>query len=196
MYLNKGSPVADRTCIMAIYHSQYTDMSQAGSRTTINPDTSLIIMDCFETVVCLYQRKYVKRNGIARFLQHFKGQRKAIVIHSDAKRELVIKALQEAQVLNEFDAIYDADNAGELLDDETPLKCLNIPMRDFECTPANTIFIGDSPMDAISAGNHDVPFIRVPRSEDLGFSFVQLIKGPSRYSSEVFSDHFDDFYKG
>ena len=143
-------------------------------------------MDCFETVVCMQNRKYIKRNGIAHFLEHFKGQRKYIVIHSDAKRSLVIHALEEAGVFSIFDAIYDADNAGESLDDDTALKCLDIPMTDFQSNPAKTVFIGDSPMDAISAGNYNVPFIRVPRSEDQNFTFAQLVDGPSRYSSEVF----------
>lgn len=141
------------------------------------------------------KRSYVPRNGIPAFIRHFQSLGKHLVIHSDATRDLVDKALEQAGLTNVFDAIYDADNAGESLDEETALKCLDIPMRDFKVERLETVFIGDSPMDAISAHNYDVPFIRVPRAEDRNFTFAQLIKGPSRYSSEVFEQVLDDYYK-
>ena len=49
------------------------------------------------------------------------------------------------------------------------------------------MFIGDSPLDAEAARQHQIPFIRVPRSEDLEFTFDCLIGGPSRYNSNQFS---------
>ena len=118
-----------------------------------------------------------------------------MVIHSDAQRALVTKALDQAGLIDKFDAIYDAENAGESLDDDTALKCLDIPMKDYRVEREQTVFIGDSPMDAISAHNYGVPFIRVPRSEDQSFTFAMLINGPSRYSSEVFEQILDDFYE-
>ena len=165
-----------------------------GSKTQITRKTQLIILDCFETVVTMEKRSYVPRHGVHAFLRHFEAQGVNMVIHSDATRDLVDKALGQAGLSDAFDAIYDAENAGESLDDETALKCLDVPMRDYGVTREQTVFIGDSPMDAISAHNYEVPFIRVPRSEDQTFTFAMLISGPSRYSSEVFEQILDEFY--
>ncbi len=142
----------------------------------------------------MHKRSYIARQGIREFLNHFRERDRYIVIHTDATKALVEKALSEAGLSGEFDAIYDAENAGESLDEETALKCLNIPIKDFGTSIEQSIFIGDSPMDAISAHNYGVPFIRVPRSEDTNFSFTQLTHGPSRYSSEAFEQVLDDFY--
>lgn len=141
------------------------------------------------------RRSYVPRHGIHAFLRHFEAQGAYMVIHSDAQRELVQRALVQAGLIDAFDAIYDADNAGVSLDDDTALKCLDIPMKDYHVGRTQTVFIGDSPMDAISAHNYGVPFIRVPRSEDQTFTFAMLISGPSRYSSEIFEQILDDFYE-
>ncbi|MBA3708354.1 MAG: HAD family hydrolase [Planctomycetes bacterium] len=171
-------------------------MPQFGGETVIPSDVKLILIDCFETLIELRERKYAPRTGIGDFLRHFVRDLKIpVVVISDAGEDLVISALTEANVRHLITAIYHAGNASEALDGGRMRKRLDLPLADFRIKASESVFIGDSPMDAQAAQHHGLPFIRVPRSEDAMFSFTTLITGPSRYRSGDFSDLMLDRYK-
>lgn len=170
-------------------------MSQFGGTTTIGPDVRLILLDCFETMVELEGNTYRPRLGMTDFLTHF-GSRIGIPIAviSDAKKAEVEQALAQARLATFVVTIYHADNAAEALGSGRMRKRLDVPLTDFKVKPTQTVFIGDSPLDAEAAQHHGVQFIRVPRSEDRSFSFANLITGPSRYRSQEFNITFLDRY--
>ena len=117
-----------------------------------------------------------------------------MVVISDATEELIASALKQAGIRHFFQAIYHAGNASEALADQRQRKRLDLPLADFKVAPEEAVFIGDSPLDAQAAQHHEVPFIRVPRSEDTSFTFSILITGPSRYRSADFSAVLSDRY--
>jgi phosphoglycolate phosphatase-like HAD superfamily hydrolase len=170
-------------------------MSQFGGATTIGPDVRLILLDCFETMVELDGQAYRPRVGMTDFLTHF-GARVGIPIAviSDAKKSEVDAALSQARLGTFVVKIYHADNAGEHLANGRIRKRLDVPVADFRIKPTQVVFIGDSPLDAEAAQHHGVHFIRVPRSEDRGFSFASLITGPSGYRSQEFNVTFLERY--
>ena len=88
-----------------------------------------------------------------------------------------------------FHGIYHAGNAAEQLAGGKTRKRLDVPLAEFAVPAEAAVFIGDSPLDAEAARHHGVPFIRIPRSEDRGFSLDVLLHGPSRYRSTEFSAH-------
>jgi FMN phosphatase YigB (HAD superfamily) len=166
-------------------------MAQHGSQTVIPARVRLILFDCFETLVELRGPSYVVRTGVADLLAHFHRQRGvSLAVLSDAAEEQVVAALTQAGIADRFARVYHAANASEDLGEGRTRKRLDVPLRDFACDRDDAIFVGDSPSDASAAQHYQVPFIRVPRSEDRGFSFATLISGPSRYSSAEFSAAF------
>jgi len=171
-------------------------MPQFGATTTITSDVRLIILDCFETLVELDGTQYRPRNGVPAFLEHYTRTRPTtLVVASDTEREVVNAALDQAGLVQWFAAVYHLGNAIEHLGGGRIRKRLDVPMSDFQVTAEQTVFIGDSPMDAEAARHVRVPFIRVPRSEDSGFSFAALIGGPSKYNSAEFSATLIDRYQ-
>ncbi|MBA2480816.1 MAG: HAD family hydrolase [Planctomycetes bacterium] len=171
-------------------------MPQFGGETVISKDVKLILMDCFETLVELDDRRYVPRQGIGDFLRHFVRDAKVpVVVVSDAGEDLLKAALAQANLRHLITAIYHAGNASEPLDGGRTRKRLDVPLRDFKVQAADAVFIGDSPLDAQAAQHHGVPFIRVPRSEDAMFSFTTLVTGPSRYRSVDFSNVLEERYR-
>lgn len=170
-------------------------MSQFGGTTTIGLNVKLILLDCFETMVELAGATYRPRLGIVEFLTHF-GSRAgiAIAVISDAQKAEVDAALNQAGLMSYVIALYHAENASESLGGGRARKCLNIPVSNFQVTAEQTLFIGDSPLDAEAAQYYGVQFIRVPRSEDRSFSFATLITGPSRYRSQEFNVTFMERY--
>jgi phosphoglycolate phosphatase-like HAD superfamily hydrolase len=170
-------------------------MSQFGGATTIGLNVRLILLDCFETMVELEGKSYRPRLGMIEFLTHF-GSRAGIPIAviSDAQKSEVDTALGQAGLTTYVISVYHAGNASESLGGGRARKCLNIPVADFQVTASQTLFIGDSPLDAEAAQHYGVQFIRVPRSEDRSFSFANLITGPSRYRSQEFNVTFLDRY--
>ncbi len=170
-------------------------MSQFGGATTIGPDVRLMLLDCFETMVELNGTSYRPRLGMIEFLTHF-GARVGIPIAviSDAKKTEVETALAQARLGTFVVKIYHVDNAAEKLANGRMRKDLAVPLADFKIKPTQVVFIGDSPLDAEAAQHHGVQFIRVPRSEDRGFSFASLISGPSGYRSQEFNVTFLDRY--
>lgn len=170
-------------------------MSQYGSVTVIAPRTRLILMDCFETIVAMQDGRYVVRQGIIEFLNHFSSRRSIpVAVITDAGSDAVEAALAEAGVRNRFQAVFHRADAVEDLPDGRCRKRLDVPLAAFAVAADQAVFIGDSPMDAEAAQHYAVPFIRVPRSEDRSFTFVSLISGPSRYDSAEFSARMIDEY--
>jgi phosphoglycolate phosphatase-like HAD superfamily hydrolase len=170
-------------------------MSQFGGATTIGPEVRLILLDCFETMVELEGKTYRPRLGITEFLTHF-GSRVGIPIAviSDAKQNEVDAALAQARLRTYVVKVYHADNASEKLEGGRARKRIDVPLNEFKVKATQTLFIGDSPLDAEAAQHYHVQFIRVPRSEDRDFSFAKLITGPSRYRSQEFNITFLDHY--
>ena len=166
------------------------DMAQFGSDTLIRPTTRFIICDCFDTLVQSTPDGHVPRIGVSAFISWYKQQGATFVVHSDAKKKFVKRALNEAGLLKEITSLYHADNAMLEPTEDQPvgLKNLAKPLADFRIDKNDAVFIGDSPLDARAAQLFEVPFIRVPRSEDPDFSFTTLISGPSRYRSSVFME--------
>jgi phosphoglycolate phosphatase-like HAD superfamily hydrolase len=170
-------------------------MAQSGSGTVITKATRLLILDCFETLVELAAERYRPRKGVIGFLEHFtKVRRIPMVVASDADERSVRGALEQAVLAAYFQQCYHSGNAVEKLGDGRIRKRLDVPIREAKLQPFQAVFIGDSPMDAEAATFHQVPFIRVPRSEDRAFSFITLIGGPSRYDSAEFSATFLEQY--
>ncbi len=171
-------------------------MNQFGAATTIGPDIRLLLLDCFETIVEMDNGVYRPRLGMVDFLTHF-GARNGIPIAviSDAAQAAVEQALEQAKVRTYFLTIYHAGNAAEDLGSGRFRKRLDLAVQQFHIKPNQTLFIGDSPLDAEAAQYYGVQFIRVPRSEDRSFSFANLITGPSRYRSQEFNITFLDHYK-
>jgi len=163
-------------------------MAQYGADTIIPRTVRLILLDCFETLIELTARGYVPRRGIPEFLRCFVRDRQVpVVVISDASEELIISALKQAGVRHLIQGIYHAGNAEEVLADGRRRKRLDVPLSDFHVSGPEAVFVGDSPLDAEAAHHYQLPFIRVPRSEDSAFSFAALITGPSRYQSAHFT---------
>jgi len=163
-------------------------MAQYGADTIIPRSVRLILLDCFETLIELTARGYVPRRGIPEFLRCFVRDRQVpVVVISDASEELIIVALKQAGVRHLIQGIYHAGNAEEVLADGRRRKRLDVPLADFQISGPEAVFVGDSPLDAEAAHHYQLPFIRVPRSEDSAFSFADLITGPSRYQSAHFT---------
>lgn len=163
-------------------------MPQFGAATIISSRTRLILADCYETLVALGPEGYQARRGIAEFVDHF-CVRLAIPLSvvTDAEEAAAASALRQAGLLERVGRIWHAGNALEVLANGRRLKRLDLVLAGEGVAAADAVFIGDSQLDAEAAARHHVPFIRVPRSEDAGFSFAALIAGPSRYSSGHFS---------
>jgi phosphoglycolate phosphatase-like HAD superfamily hydrolase len=170
---------------------------QFGAGTVVPPDVQLILADCFETLVELRGRSYVARQGVVEFLRHF-GQRMGIpvVVVSDGALPAVEQALEQAHVRQLVHAVLAAPESLEPLPDGRARKRLDVAIALHKVARARTVFIGDSPLDAEAAKHHQVPFIRVPRSEDEKFTFANLIHGPSRYNSQEFSATMLEKYLG
>jgi FMN phosphatase YigB (HAD superfamily) len=164
-------------------------MPQFGADTVIPPGVKLILMDCFETLVALEGGKYQPRLGVVELLRHYVRRPKPVTIAviSDAPEAQVKAALNQAGIARLIARIYHAGNAAEPLPEGKTRKRLDLPVRDYQVTLADTVFIGDSPLDAEAAAHHGMPFIRVPRSEDIDFTFTTLVAGPSRYASQDFN---------
>lgn len=160
----------------------------------IGPQTRLILLDCFETLVELDGVSYRARKGVIAFLEHFRAKLQLAVV-SDATETLVRAALTQATLDGYFRRVYHRDNALEQLPDGRLRKRLDVPLLEHGLNPDQAVFIGDSPLDAEAALRFQVPFIRVPRSEDRAFTFAMLIAGPSRYDSAEFSATFLDQYR-
>lgn len=168
---------------------------QFGAGTVVPPEVQLLILDCFETLVELRGRTYVQRQGIATFLDHFAGKRRVpLAVLSDGEQSAVEAAIDQAGLAGRFAAIVGAPESLGQLPDGRVLKRLDLVIARFKVPLQRTVFIGDSPLDALAAQHHQVPFIRVPRSEDDSFSFASLITGPSRYQSTEFSAVFLERY--
>jgi phosphoglycolate phosphatase-like HAD superfamily hydrolase len=171
-------------------------MSQFGAATTITTRTRLILLDCFETLIHLEGKTYRPRNGVVDFLIWFRDRQPTkLVVISDAEKPLVEDALSQAGLSAYVMSIYHAGNALEPLSGGRVRKRLDVPLKELGISAAQTVFIGDSPLDAEAAAHYQVPFIRVPRSEDRSFTFASLIRGPSRYNSQEFSATFLDQYR-
>ncbi len=163
-------------------------MPQHGADTVIPRSVRLILIDCFETLVECAPRGYHARKGISEFLSHFVRElRVPLAVISDASREFIVAALRQASLEHQVAAVYHGGNSVEVLPDGRVRKSLAKPLADFGLRGEEAVFIGDSPLDALAASSHGVPFIRVPRSEDGAFSFAALIHGPSRYRSADFT---------
>lgn len=172
-------------------------MGQHGADTVIGDDVRLLIMDCFETLVTLEGGQYRLRNGVDAFLLHFVTRLSIpLAIHSDAERGLLSSVIESVGLQRYAAALYDGDQAGIPLDNGLLLKDLAQPLADFKVSADDAVFIGDSRLDAQSAERFDVPFIRVPRSEDRQFSFTRLIGGSSRYKSGEFTQTMLRHYLG
>ena len=165
-----------------------------GSDTVIGSHVRLILMDCFETLVQLTENGYCARKGIDRFIDHFAIKRRIpIVVISDAPEAAIANALRQAGLLARVSGIYDTRTA-DTLEDSRARKRLDIPLAELQIDVNAAVFIGDSPLDALAALHHHVPFIRVPRSEDRDFSFERLIAGSSKYRSGEFLVHLEQAY--
>ena len=157
------------------------------SSTVIGSGVRLILMDCFDTLVQLKDGRYWARQGVMEFLGHFgKSKSIPIAVISDATQVAVSEALRQSGVLPFISGLYHVDNSSVTLADGRQRKRLSVALNDFAVSPAEAVFIGDSPLDAEAARLAEVPFIRVPRGEDTSFSFARLIRGPSRYDSQEF----------
>ncbi len=168
---------------------------QFGAGTVVPPDVELLILDCFETLVELRGRSYVQRQGIKAFLDHFAGRHRVpVTVLSDGEQSAVEAAIEQAGLAGRFAAVVGAPDSLGQLPDGRVLKRLDRMVDRFHAPLQRTVFIGDSPLDALAAKHHAVPFIRVPRSEDDSFSFASLITGPSRYQSTEFSAVFLERY--
>jgi phosphoglycolate phosphatase-like HAD superfamily hydrolase len=170
-------------------------MGQHGSDTTIADTARLIVFDCYETLVHMDRRRYLPRRGVVALLLHLRRSHRQLVVLSDGEREGVLKALAEAELDGFIDAVYGVAEGCQRLADGRIVKRLDVPMQAHGVTAAQTVFIGDSQLDSLAAQQFMVPFIRVPRSEDVSFSFARLIGGSSRYSSEIFSQVIDERYR-
>lgn len=168
-----------------------------GGDTRIPPQVRLILCDCFETLVELDGPSYRARRGVCDFLDHF-AKRKGVPVGvvSDAEEILVLKALEQAGLRRRIVAVFHRGNASRMLEDGRHRKRLEPALAHFKVAPASAVFIGDSPLDGEAAKEAGVPFVRVPRSEDRGFTFTRLISGASRYHSGEFSSQFLDTYLG
>jgi phosphoglycolate phosphatase-like HAD superfamily hydrolase len=161
--------------------------SQMPSQTIIGPWVQLIMLDCYETLVELAEDRYQARRGVHRFLAHFRRHLGVpCVVVSDGVADGVMKALLQSGLTTEVSAVYHAGNALETFPDGRVRKRLDRPLADFRVRAEQAVFIGDSKFDQAAAEHHQVPFIRVPRSEDALFSLDRLITGPSNYRSGEF----------
>lgn len=135
--------------------------------------------------------RYRARLGVQNFLGHFLRQQGVpCVVVSDGAVEQVMGALLQAGLTNTVSAVYHAGNALEVFPDGRTRKRLDRPLADFKVQASQAIFIGDSKLDQTAAEYYRVPFIRVPRSEDVRFSLDRLITGPSNYLSGEFEIDF------
>lgn len=168
---------------------------QFGAGTIIPGDVRLLILDCFETLVEMRDRRYIPRLGIGDFLTHFAVRKGVpVAVLSDGEQAAVEAAVAQAGLAERIAAVVGApDSLGELPDGRM-LKRLDLMLGRFNVPAARAVFIGDSQFDGEAARHHGVPFVRVPRSEDQAFSFAGLIAGPSRYSSGEFTAAFLERY--
>jgi phosphoglycolate phosphatase-like HAD superfamily hydrolase len=164
-------------------------MPQPGADTVIPARVRLVLLDCFETLVEQHDWRWRPRIGIPEFLAHFAGRGVPVAVISDADGETLAAAVGQAGLGEAIDRLYDA-SASEALADGRCRKRLDLPLADYQVAVHESVFIGDSPMDAEAAIHHDLPFIRVPRSEDRAFDFRTLLRGPSRYDSVEFQTAF------
>ena len=166
------------------------------SGTVITHDIRLILLDCFETLVELEGGSYRPRRGMGDFLAHFAGRiGTPVAVVSDAAQAEVARAVDASGLGGHLVRIYHAGNAAEDLGGGRARKRLDLAVADFKIRPEQAVFIGDSPLDAEAAQHYGLRFIRVPRSEDRGFSFASLITGPSRYQSQEFNLKFLERYR-
>lgn len=168
---------------------------QFGGGTVIPTDIGLIILDCFETMVEMHGRRYVPRQGIVEFIEHFGARWNVpLAVLSDGEQGAVEGALAQAGLAGRVAAVIGAPDALVQLPDGRVLKHLDLVLRRFGQPASAAVFVGDSPLDADAARHFQVPFVRVPRSEDRDFTFAALIRGPSRYQSSEFSAVFLERY--
>lgn len=169
---------------------------QFGAATVVPADVQLIVLDCFETLVEMRQRRWIPRQGMPEFLDHFARRRQVpVAVLSDGEQAAVEAAVAQAGLGDRLVAVVGAPASLGQLPDGRVLKRLDALVASFGAATARTVFIGDSPLDAQAAQHHGVPFIRVPRSEDDAFSFSVLISGPSRYQSTEFASVFLERYR-
>jgi phosphoglycolate phosphatase-like HAD superfamily hydrolase len=171
--------------------------AQFGSGTVVPADVRLIILDCFETLVEMRERRYVARNGVGRMLDYFVGVRGVpCAVLSDGEQSAVESALEQAGIRTRFAAVVGAPESLGQAPDGRVLKRLDAVIARFAIAERDhVVFVGDSPLDAAAAAHHRVPFIRVPRSEDREFSFAVLLSGPSRYQSAEFTARMLEHYQ-
>ncbi len=180
-----------------LHHPQTMDRTTFGGDTRIPPTVRLILLDCFETLVELDAAGYRPRRGVVDFLDHFTKRRAVPMgVVSDAEEVLVLRTLEQAGLRRRFKAVFHRGNASRILPDGRHRKDLVPVLAHFRIPAAEAVFIGDSPLDGEAAKDAGVPFVRVPRSEDRGFTFARLISGASRYHSGEFSAQFLDTYLG
>jgi len=161
---------------------------QFGAATVITAATKVLMMDCFETLVAYVDGAYVAREGIVAFLVHHITRRQLpLAVVSDATESAVVAALRQAGLWSYVNHCFHDGNAQEKTSEGRTSKRLDVVLQFYRVQASEAVFIGDSPMDARDAQRYQVPFIRVPRSEDRSFSFATLIQGPSFYTSGHFS---------
>lgn len=167
---------------------------QFGAGTVIPNDIGLIILDCFETLVEMRERVYIARQGIPEFLDHFARRQVPLAVLSDGEQGAVEAALAQAGIADRIGLVVGAPTSLVQLPDGRVLKRLDHMLQRYGLPLSSVVFIGDSPLDAEAAKHFQVPFVRVPRSEDRDFSFSILIHGPSRYQSSEFTAVFLERY--
>ncbi|MFW5846425.1 MAG: HAD family hydrolase [Planctomycetota bacterium] len=169
---------------------------QHGSDTLIGNHVRLVVFDCYETLIQMQDRRYRARRGVAALLRHLQRGGKLLVVLSDGERAQVEADLEEADLQPFFTQVFGCEEACRAEADGRMMKLLEVPIEACRVQIAQTVFVGDSPLDGQAAERAGVPFIRVPRSEDASFSFARLIGGSSRYSSGVFDDTLRRLYRG
>jgi phosphoglycolate phosphatase-like HAD superfamily hydrolase len=170
---------------------------QFGGGTAIPPDIGLIVLDCYETLVELDGTRYLPRNGVRAFLDHFAlGKGIPVAVLSDGEQSEVERVVAGAGIAERIAVVFGAPDSIEPLAEGRTRKRLDLPPRMFGVEHGRCVYIGDTVQDGEAARHHRIPFIRVPRSEDRAFSFACLIGGPSRYQSSEFSAVFLERYLG
>ena len=175
---------------------KYLNRRQMGADTVLSDRHRLVLMDCFETLVQYADGRYIARTGVVVFLEEItKRRRKTVVVISDAAQQVIEAALRESGLWGYVRDVYHAGNSAEDLGHGRMRKRLDLVLTEYQTARDDAVFIGDSPLDAEAAAFHQVPFIRVPRSEDHTFTFVSLLAGPSRYDSGEFSSKLFQTYQ-
>lgn len=117
---------------------------------------------------------WVVRDGLLNFIEYYAHMRRArFVISSDGNPDRLRAVFEQFGIARRIHRIYGRDH----LHPQTYLKQLDIIARDAEIPIDQCVFIGDSRIDALSAENYGVDFIRVPGTlEDATFSFNEFLR--------------------